>query len=313
MYADKDLDPDSLLATVAQRQFGAFTREQAHQAGLTRHQIAHRVSSGRWETLHPGVFRLKGTPNGRGLSAVAGRLYAGPLAWFSHATGARLHGFEPQLWDPWAWLTIPNGTDRAARPGLRMMRSRRIGGFTTIAHDQPVLSIGRTIVDLAGVVDLASFRRMLHDVFTRGLVTVDDVLAAADDFRGRKGVALVHRAIGEFDPAFESGLEHEADELFRAAGMILERQVEVREDGILLARLDFADEEIKLGVEIDGFRYHSSASAHHYDRQRDRALVRRGWHVERFGTDDVRRRPRVTQRHLADVRASRLRQLERAS
>lgn len=312
MDAHHDLDPDSMLADVARGQFGAFTLTQARESGLTRHQIAHRLGAGRWETLHPGVFRLRGVPDGRGLTATAGLLFAGDRALFSHATAAHLHGFEPQLWHPRVWLTIPERTRRRPRPGLRIVRSRRIDGFTTVARGQPVLSIARTIVDLAGVVDVASFHRMLYDVFGRGLVAEDKILAAADDFGGRRGVALVRRALAEFDPAFESGLEQEADELFRAAGIVLDRQVEIREDGILLARLDFADEEVKLGVEVDGSRYHSSVSARAYDRQRDRALARRGWHIERFATDDIRRRPRVTQRHVADIRASRSELFRRA-
>lgn len=312
MDAQHHLQPDFLLAEVARRQFGAFTLMQARESGLTRHQVAHRLGSGRWETLHPGVFRLRGVPDGRGLATIAGLLYAGHRALFSHATAARLHGFEPQLWHPHVWLTIPERTRRRPRPGLRIVRSRRIDGFTAVAHSQPVLSIERTVVDLAGVLDVASFRRLLADVVARELVTTDGVLSAADDFGGRRGVAAVRRALAEFDPAFESGLEQEADELFRGAGIILDRQVEVRADGILLARLDFADERIKLGIEVDGSRYHSSVSARSYDRQRDRALARRGWHIERFTTDDVRRRPRETQRQVADIKASRAELFKRA-
>ncbi|MBW3537048.1 MAG: DUF559 domain-containing protein, partial [Actinobacteria bacterium] len=118
---------------------------------------------------------------------------------------------------------------------------------------------------------------------------------------GRAGLALLHRAVEQFDPAFESGLEHEADDLFRGAGFAFERQVEVWEEGVLLARFDFADQRNRVGVETDGARFHSSPEARSYDRQRDRALARRGWRIERFTTEDIRRHPQATVRHLHAV------------
>ncbi len=286
---------------MAQHQFGVFSRQQARQAGLSRHQMDTRLGNGRWETLHPGVFRLRGAPDSPAATAVAGLLYAGAQAWFSHATSARLHGIEPHLWHRWIWITVPVAVQRLARPGLKIVRSRRIDGFTATAHGHPVMSAERSVVDLAALLDPPVYQQVLYDVVSREVVTVDGILAAADDFGGRCGIALVHQAISEFDPTFESGVEYEADALFRAAGLVFERQVEIRDNGILLARLDFADEGIKLGVEIDGVRYHSSAQARHYDRERDRALRRRGWQVERFTTNDVRQRPRSMQRHLVEV------------
>nr|WP_246210793.1 DUF559 domain-containing protein [Phytoactinopolyspora alkaliphila] len=158
---------------------------------------------------------------------------------------------------------------------------------------------------MAAILEDQLFRRVLYDVFGRDIMTVDDVLAAAEDFGGRTGLALVHRAVEDFDPASESGAEYEADALFAGAGLVFERQYEIREDGILVARLDFADEGLRLGVEIDGARFHSTPSARFYDRERDKALTRKGWHIERLTTDDVRRRPNTTIRHLRAICAQR--------
>lgn len=113
--------------------------------------------------------------------------------------------------------------------------------------------------------------------------------------------------MARYDPEFESGLEQEADDLLRSVGLVLQRQIEIWENGILLARLDFADEALKLGIEVDGARYHSSTQAREYDRERDRALRRRGWHIERITAVDVRQRPVATQRHLLEIYGQRQR------
>ncbi|WP_165367422.1 DUF559 domain-containing protein [Phytoactinopolyspora endophytica] len=293
--------PDHAVMDLARTQFGNVTRNQALECGLTRHQITTRLARGSWSVVHPKVYRIGGAPQTRAAASVAGRLYAGEEAWFSHASAARLHGIDPLVPSDRTWLTVPARLQRPRRPGLVIVRSRRIDGFTDVVHEQPVLNAPRTIVDLAGVLPAPQFSRVLYDVFGRESVTLDEVLAAAEDFGGRAGLALLHRAVEEFDPAFESGLEHEADELFRDAGFGFERQVEVWESGILLARIDFADEQLQVGVEIDGARFHSSHDARSYDRQRDRTLVRRGWRIERFTTDDIRRHPRTTIRHLRAV------------
>ncbi|NEE03096.1 DUF559 domain-containing protein [Phytoactinopolyspora halotolerans] len=293
--------PDGVVTKLAAAQYGNVTRLQALECGLTRHQITARLASGIWTVVHPKVYRIGGAPETRAATAVAGRLYAGDDAWFSHASAARLHGIDPLVPSDRTWLTVPAHIQRPRRPGLVVIRSRRITGFTDTVHDQPVLNVARTIVDLAGMLSAPLFMRVLYDVFGRGLVGVDEVLSAAENFGGRAGLAMLHHAVEEFDPAFESGLEHEADDLFRGAGFSFERQFEIRDEGILIARLDFADEENKIGIEIDGARFHSSQQARSYDRQRDRSLARRGWRIERFTTDDVRRHPKTTVRHIHGI------------
>ena len=171
----------------------------------------------------------------------------------------------------------------------------------------------RTIVDLARLIDDAAMRRVLYDVVSRKIVTIDVVLAAAEDFGGRAGIAMLRRVADDFRPAFESGLELEADDIFRRAGILLEPQIEVWDGPLLIARLDFGLEEIKLGVEIDGLAFHSTPEARRYDRMRDRALRRRGWQIERFTTEDVRRQPQAMVRHLRAVLQTLLRSSARSA
>ena len=239
------------------------------------------------------------TPRTAATRALAGLLYAGKSAWFSHSTAARLRGIDPQLADPRIWITVPMGVVRSPpQPGLAITRSRRITGFTDMAHGFPTLNDARTIVDLARIVNDVAMTRILYDVVNRGVVTIDSVLAAAEDFGGRAGIMMLRRVATEFTPELESGLEFEADVVFQRAGIDLEPQYEVREGPLLIARLDFADPAVMVGIEIDGHRFHSTQAASRYDRQRDRMLRRRGWQIERFTTEDVRRAPNSMVQHV---------------
>lgn len=47
--------PDAVLAEIAEQQFGVFTRQQALESGLTRHQITRRLVGGTWTVIHPKV------------------------------------------------------------------------------------------------------------------------------------------------------------------------------------------------------------------------------------------------------------------
>ena len=280
---------DSTLRVIAHGQYGVFSRQQALDAGLTRGQVTARLAAGAWSALYPGVLIASSTRPSPATRANAARLYCGDRAWFSHVTAARLLGVDPLITSSAVWLTVPADVVRRPRAGLVITRSRRIDGFTTSVQGQPTLTAARTIVDLAQLLDGDALRRVIYDVVARRLVTAEQVLSAAQDFGGRAGLALLGRVLDEFDDAFDSALEAEADQRFREAGLVFDRQVEVWDHGFLVARLDFADEQRRLGIEIDGARYHSGPEARRRDRLRDRELHRLGWQIVRFGADDVRR------------------------
>lgn len=54
-------------------------------------------------------------------------------------------------------------------------------------------------------------------------------------------------------------------------------------------RLDFAEPESKIGIELDGYDYHSSKEAFTKDRKRQREIEAAGWRVIRFSGSEVYR------------------------
>lgn len=53
-------------------------------------------------------------------------------------------------------------------------------------------------------------------------------------------------------------------------------------------RIDFANPELKLAIELDGFTYHSTREQFGKDRERERYLIEKGWKVIRFHGDEIR-------------------------
>src|SRR5688572_1631005 len=82
------------IAAVATGQLGAFSRDQAHAAGLTDLQLRGRVQSGLLDQIGPNAFRLPGAPPGALADMRALILDIGPPCWAAGPTAAALHGFD---------------------------------------------------------------------------------------------------------------------------------------------------------------------------------------------------------------------------
>src|SRR2546428_3870212 len=84
------VDADRAIAAIADRQHGLITLDQALLAGLTRAGAKHRVGTGRWERLHPGVYRMAGSARTFEQEVLAACRAVGPGATASHRSAAAL-------------------------------------------------------------------------------------------------------------------------------------------------------------------------------------------------------------------------------
>jgi very-short-patch-repair endonuclease len=279
---------DAILAETARKHGGVFTRAEALAAGLTAYAIRSRLEKGLWTAVHPNVYRAGTTRLNREATAAAGLLYASEHAMFSHFTAARLHRIDLPVGSSQTWLIIPHDRWVKKRPGLQITRTRHVP-TPALIHDYPATPVPRTIVDLAQVFDKEALQIALHEVVRTGKATPERILAAAEGFGGKPGLALLHDVIAEFDQAFDSVLELEVAQHFALAGLRLERQVKIYDGTTPVTIADFADRESGLAIFVDGFRYHSKRSDQNRDRTIDRTLRRLGWEPKRFTTDHVRR------------------------
>lgn len=131
----------------------------------------------------------------------------------------------------------------------------------------------------------------------RGNHTTLHALRAELPPTGRVGRAIFRRLLeerDERDEAAESPLESRLLRILRKARLPLPvAQFEVRLDGTPVARLDFAYPDRRLGMEADGFRWHSSVGKWRADVQRENRLKLLGWTLLRFTSRDLTEQPEL--------------------
>jgi very-short-patch-repair endonuclease len=67
-------------------------------------------------------------------------------------------------------------------------------------------------------------------------------------------------------------------------------QYGIRERGRLLARVDFAYPDIRLAIEVDGYRWHSGRAGWEHDLERRNKLTAIGWRVIHVTSSDLEHR-----------------------
>jgi very-short-patch-repair endonuclease len=283
----------------ATNQFGLISRAQALEDGMTPGQIAWASASGAWVRVHPGVYRVAGSPESHESDLLAACM-AGGGALASHQSAA------------WLWRLAQRPPARPTVSVGRSARYRRTGIVIHRMRDLDVQSCStwrgipctnplRTLVDLAGVTG----KQHLDDAVDRGiasrLVTVEGLEAQIDRLsqHGRRGVDVLRQVLaarGYRTAPGPSVLESRTLRLL-ARGGIRPVGVEVRVDGGRY-RLDVAL-SAQVAMEVDGYAYHASPEAMSRDLRRRRDLGRLGWVVLPFTWLDITRDgPRV----LGEVR-----------
>jgi very-short-patch-repair endonuclease len=297
---------DVQLHRLAATQHWLVTREQAGTLGLTSRQVSLRLQNGALTRMHKGVYAIAGGPRTYEQSVLAACLSAGGVA--SHRTAAvlwRLRGFESGVIEVTAPVRHP-----PALAGVVCHSSRRLErADVTRLNAIPVSRVGRTLLD-AGAAAPELIPGALEDALYRGLESVRSVERILDRVgsNGRSGTAVLRQALADRDPAHEpteSALEDAFVALVRRHRVPeLARQHRVTVPDGRRIRLDFADPELKLDVEVDGHRWHSEPRDVGRDRRRDRMLVALGWTVLRYSWDDVRTRGAEVVEEVTRVRHS---------
>lgn len=145
-----DNNPDWLMLLSIQE--GIIDREQARRLGLSDRQIGHRLSSGRWQRVHVGVYATFTGPLSRNARLWAAVRRAGDGAMLSHETAAEVQGIIDRPLGNTIHVTVP--------PARRPAQLRPARGITIHRSDQghpqlsgpfqlPRTSVEDTVLDLA--------------------------------------------------------------------------------------------------------------------------------------------------------------------
>ncbi len=282
---------DATCLKIAARNYGVITREQALAAGLSRHQIEQRLTSGAWRVVHKGIYASCAVPRSWHQALLATCLRAGPGAVASHRAAAAewgLDGFGPSVVE----ITAPRYVRAEGVVVHRGPVSRRdMGKLRGI----PVTGVARTLADLGAVVPESSVEAGLESALRRKLVSFEHLLNRLDDLggRGKRGAGVLSLLMDDRRTVpTESELERRLEEVLFARGIFPPaRQHAVHDEGRFLGRLDFAYPDLAVGIEAESYRWHLDQKAFEKDLARRNALITAGWHVLHFTWGQICRRP----------------------
>jgi very-short-patch-repair endonuclease len=297
---------------VAARQHGLLTRAQLAELGISESAVGRLVERGILRRIRPGVYRLLGSRPSRQQDIVAAQLWAGRDAFASHRTAAEIYSLPGER----ARL-IELTTSGSVRSGDVIVHRRAVWppSDVIIVDGMRVSTITRTLLDLASVVSVGTLARALDAALHRG-ESLDSISRRleATAVQGRTGTRnlrqLIEERAGEI-AAVESPLERDFLTLVRDRVMPEPvGQYPVLVDGHLVARLDFAYPELKIGVELDGYAFHSDRDSFNRDRRRLTELANEGWHMLIFTRQQIRDHPGWVEKSVLKARARALAALE---
>jgi hypothetical protein len=276
------------------RQDNIITRRQALQL-MSASSLRQRVRSGRWQTVHRGVFAAHTgelTYRQRCWVAVLSAA-AGGQAYLAGVSALQLAGLD-RLTDRFVHVLIPGARrDTQTPPGVLVHRS------TVLPEDDlrrvaapPATMPARSVVDAAqwAASDNAA-RTFIAMAVQRGLVTEDEVIAVVDRFPTIRRRRLIYETIADAAGGAHSLPELEFLALCRRAGLPMPTRQASRVDR--RGRRRFSDayfEEAGVHVEIDG-GHHMDVEQWWQDMRRQNDLWALGERVVRFPAWAIRHDP----------------------
>lgn len=272
------------MTGLAARQFGLIERGQAERLGVAVRALNERAKREGWERLHPGVLALPGAPDSPERRIRAATLATTNASWATRWTAAYLWGLADRLRVP-VTIVVPHGHRAARLDNVKVVRSRTLEEQdTTTRSGIPVVTVERMIADLAGVTELPVLRALAIDARQRKLLRPPLLWELWERTWPVPGHQRLKRVAGDLqEPGVDSALEWRIRGLLRRAGVPdpFPEPYPVVADGRVVAKIDVAWPAWRVGVECDGFRYHSERAQLDRDSARQNRLVALGWRLVR--------------------------------
>lgn len=275
------------MGDLAGRQHRVVAHQQLVAIGFGPSGIQHQLKSGRLYQLFRGVYAVgcaQVSWQGRVMAAV---LACGPDAVASHQTAAALHGIRPSSR---AMIDVTTPRSRHGQHGIKVYRVRVLHlEDRSVVDGTPVMSVARTLLDLAAVVQLRQLRRAFEEAEKLRLLDLRAIERLFERSRGRRGVKALRKVIAEYvePPITRSEAERLLVEVCDHAG-IPRPQMNVSVAGRVV---DGVWHKQRLVIEIDSRTHHLTTAAFEEDRRRDADLMLAGYRVLRITWRRLRDEP----------------------
>jgi hypothetical protein len=317
------------VATLAAPRHGAFTRTEAASLGLTARQIAAAKAQGWLDEPIPGVLLLAGSAPTWRRRLMVGVLAGKGRAAASHRAASMLTGLDG-FDDPDRWgrrdvrrasnVKVLGPVTPRLRPEISVLQpgwydlGEYVDGILhqTAALDPcdlvsidgiPCTGLARTLADLGAVCSDDELWRALISARRRYRLSPRwlSQTALRLERRGRTGGRAIRRALvrwADEGVLSESWLEELMVRLVESPGLptLVRQHVVTDSHGSLVARLDAAMPEIKLGLEGHSRQFHFGPINEAHDEDRDLRLATEGFEVLYLGWYATQRPAEVAQR-----------------
>jgi Protein of unknown function (DUF559) len=305
---------DERLAAISAAHGGVVTAAQCLAAGFSRDEVRYRCEVGHWRRLlrghylvDPAAERARHDPAaeralhdpaaGRARlesAALRARLTAamvalGPSAVAVFETAAALHGFDGRPPSAAIHVSIPPGSARAHRRGVRIHQG--------VLYDSDVVEVGglrvtspqRTVADLLRRLDRFGAVSVADSALNKGLIDpADDIVGL---LQRRRGAGRARERLLLVDGRAASPLETRVRLICADGGVPPDdlQHTVVDRSGRLLGIADMVWKTQRVIAEADGAAPHGEPRALFRDRRRQNDLVNEGWTVLRFTWADTYR------------------------
>jgi len=229
------------------------------------------VARGDWALAQPGVYRSTAVARSYRQRALAVCLSICDPVSASHLTAASmwcLSGVDATTTpaSP-VHVSVPHSRRVRSRPGVRLHRTRHYNNADVTTLDSiPVTTLARTVVVLASQLDRAHLTAVIDDTLCRRLVKLPELqpMAARVGAPGTRCAGPLKQELRwwEENPQLDSVAE--AALLRMLAGRAIPRpslRYAVRHLGRAIARVDVAWPGQRVGLEMDGFQFHTGPAS----------------------------------------------------
>ena len=271
------------LMRLVRRQSGCFTGRQVLQLGMTNRDIERYVFDGVWLRVMGDVLIVAGAPVTERMKSWTAVLAAGGDVALAAQTAGRELGLEqvPEPVKP--QIVIPNTRDLEL-PDIDIHRVVPARWQVIWRRGLPLTPIALTIRDLGADVNRDVLRDVVQHALRRRQVGFDALMQTLG--RGRPGSALLREILEEVGPGFQVKWERMVYRAVAARGVRLKPQAKVEAPDGRVAFIDLGIEELKYGVEIDGFLNHMARFAG--DRRRARMLATEcEWTIAPYAVEEI--------------------------
>jgi hypothetical protein len=309
------MDPGTASETaigLAIRHHGVVARWQLRGLGVADDRVRALARTGAWLAVTDEVLVRVGAPPGRGQSACAAVLDAGPGAVLSFQPGASWWRVPGAQLVPAQTVTTVHSRRRSTLSRVHVVRRLPIE-WTTLLDGVPVARPELVALHLFATEPYGRAERWVERMWSLRLLDGRSLARFLVDLgsRGRNGTAGLRRYLdarpAPYTPS-ATGVELRARSILRSAGFSVRAQVDSGSTTAWTGRVDLRDDEQPVILEVQSAMYHEALVDAEADRARLTALRAAGHVVVEVTDADVFHRPEVVVRRyegaLEDARRS---------